>query len=724
MTSHPATPFAASAAAVALRWHRVETAGWLGAGLLLAVGSLELARQWHPASLLIGVALGGIGALAWRRQRRDQPLNDTALAKALDAEVPAVQASAGLLLADPASLGLLERLQVTRVEPAASTALRTLRFPMARLAIPGLLAALGLGSALLARLAPAANGSGATSSAVTPAALAVPRVESVELVVRPPAYTGRPERRERTLDVEVEAGARVEWQVRVAPAPDSLRLRLLTSDGDTIAFSRTGAGPFIAALTAAQPTLYELQGMAGLPSGVHRLAVIPDRAPALTIVRPDERTTIESGQLPVVEVEVLGRDDYGLGAATIVATVTSGQGESVKFREQRLPFSSTVSRGPAAALWRTRLDLEALGVKPGDELYFHVLAQDRRTPVPNEGRSETVFIRRADTTKAAVAEFSGLALKVTPDYFRSQRQIIIDTEKLLAEQQTISLERFRERSNDIGIDQHLLRVRYGELVGDENVSGPGHAVAERLEAMGIETGEPHADEGGMPMPEGLGPKAMPVTPEDELHKHDDSENATRLAREVKATLQDALREMWSAERHLRTYDPRTALPYEYRALEYLKQVQQAARVYVKRVGFEPPPLEPDRKRLTGKQDAIRDARRVSTRDADVVLPAVRTLLAGMESVGDSDALPAALRPAARAAGEELARRALESPGTQLDALGDLRRWLDGDAECGDCAARVRRHLYALLPAPATGPERRLPSTAAARRYAERLRALR
>jgi len=38
-----------------------------------------------------------------------------------------------------------------------------------------------------------------------------------------------------------------------------------------------------------------------------------------------------------------------------------------------------------------------------------------------------------------------------------------------------------------------------------------------------------------------------------------------------------------AELRLRTYEPRAALPFEYRALELLKVAQQAARIYVKRV---------------------------------------------------------------------------------------------------------------------------------------------
>ena len=111
--------------------------------------------------------------------------------------------------------------------------------------------------------------------------------------------------------------------------------------------------------------------------------------------------------------------------------------------------------------------------------------------------------------------------------------IIIDTERLLADRNRLTVSEFRARSENIGLDQHLLRLRYGEIVGDEVVEGE--------------------------------------TDPQVAHEHDVEENATRLAPQVKATLQAALAQMWDAELRLRMSDPQAALPYEYRALELLKE---------------------------------------------------------------------------------------------------------------------------------------------------------
>lgn len=701
---------------------RSDRLAWAAAVALLGLGALAAGRVHLLALPIIGL-LGFAGAaLAWRRAERRYPLTATAVARTLDATVPGVQASSALALRAADTLPTLQQLQLARIAPVVTESMPQIRVPRARRTAPLALAACGMLLGIVGFVVPPLGGATtATASAVASTAAvrpAAPRVTALRVRIVPPRYTGRPMRFTSDLDLEVESGSTVQWLLEVAGTPPTMRLA--TSDRDTLALVRAEEGRFVATVVADHPLLYDFVGqqLDGLPQGAHRLAVIPDRAPVITIVRPDERTTIESGEPLTVPVEVLGRDDYGIARAEIVATVTTGSGENVKFREQRLGFSEQRSRGNGAMLWRTTLDLEALGVKPGDELYFHVIATDRRAPTPNEGRSETIFIRRADTTRAALAEFSGLALKVTPDYFRSQRQIIIDTEKLLAEQKSLPLERFRERSNEIGIDQHLLRVRYGELVGDENESGLGSVVAEQLESIGIETGEPHAH-ADVPQAEQLGPKVAAL-PDDAVHRHDDSENATRLASSVKATLQDALREMWSAERHLRTYDPRTALPYEYRALEFLKQVQQAARVYVKRVGFEPPPLEPEKKRLTGKQDAIRDVNRGVSQASRDRYPAVRALLADWPSSATPDAVD---RRRVQAAGEELAREALERPGTHLDALRMLRRWLDDGAQCAACNGAAQALVYAAVPAPAPSAAAKPPRTAAERAYADRVRAL-
>ena len=52
--------------------------------------------------------------------------------------------------------------------------------------------------------------------------------------------------------------------------------------------------------------------------------------------------------------------------------------------------------------------------------------------------------------------------------------------------------------------------------------------------------------------------------------------------------------------------PREALPHEYRALRLIKQVQQASRIYLARVGLEQAPVDMAR-RLNGKREGIAPA---------------------------------------------------------------------------------------------------------------------
>jgi hypothetical protein len=64
-----------------------------------------------------------------------------------------------------------------------------------------------------------------------------------------------------------------------------------------------------------------------------------------------------------------------------------------------------------------------------------------------------------------------LGVDLMPDYFRSQRQLIIDTEKLIANRGKIPQKEFNSTSNDLGFDQKALRLRYGQFMGDET-EGP------------------------------------------------------------------------------------------------------------------------------------------------------------------------------------------------------------------------------------------------------------
>ena len=83
-----------------------------------------------------------------------------------------------------------------------------------------------------------------------------------------------------------------------------------------------------------------------------------------------------------------------------------------------------------------KLDLDNMKMKPGDELYFYVEASDLKTPVPNISRSETYFAVIRDTITYEFSVEGTLGVDRMPDYFRSQRQLIIDTEELISKRKT------------------------------------------------------------------------------------------------------------------------------------------------------------------------------------------------------------------------------------------------------------------------------------------------
>ncbi|WP_315822747.1 DUF4175 family protein [Paraflavitalea speifideaquila] len=205
---------------------------------------------------------------------------------------------------------------------------------------------------------------------------------------------------------------------------------------------------------------YQLS-LAGHASQLYTLEVIPDLPVNISIITPQQYTTIDPGGAALSRLSVQLTDDYGIHNAGIVATQASGKGESVSFKEQQLSFPVSYNGQQQMTLNKV-LDLHGLGLHAGDELYFYIKAWDNHG---QESRSDMYFISLPDT--AELLSMSGMesGINQVPEYFRSQRQIIIDIEKLLQQQASIPLDTFHLRSNVLGDDQKLLRLRYGKFVG-------------------------------------------------------------------------------------------------------------------------------------------------------------------------------------------------------------------------------------------------------------------
>jgi hypothetical protein len=667
----------------------------------VAVAAAALTLPWSSALIVIPLAIAAFAsAFALRLFFSSAWKIDVAqVTRHLDRSFPQLEESSALLLRAPESLTLLQRLQRQRVQRAAQAMQRAaggveFAAPRGLLRVPlwcfAAAAVVFIGVALWCfvenrrpdDVAPSVVPSAPVVQATPATPLPTPAITRADMVITPPAYTGRAERRVSGLTAEVEEGATVSWSVAFDQAVDEAEL--IFGERDVVPLRLEGESLAGRRVTN-ETSLYHAAGVlrdgtAWRSADLHSLKVVKDQPASLKILQPNLPRTVIDPPASRVTVEVLATDDYGIKDAHLIATVAKGTGEAVKFREQQIAFDAEEAVADAANGRRFTkvLDLAALGLEPGDELYFHVVARDNREPANNQSRSETRFIVLRGPEQEISTPGAGVAgVNLIPEYFRSQRQIIIDTEKLIAERTNLPEQEFTRRSNDLGIDQQLLRQRYGQFLGqEEHFEGDGHDHAAMIES-GTLTHDQVVERFG--------------------HKHDSEDEATFFQGEAKATMRDALAAMWEAEGLLRTARPEDALAPENRALEILKVLQQSDRAYVQRVGFEAAPLNVPERRLRGDVSAV-PARAVEpasqqVQDADEI--AVRDALRRPDQLE-------ALRKSEAA----FTKAATNDPGRFLNALQILRRRLAGTEPLrASDAAELQRALLRMLPPTAALPHR-------------------
>ncbi len=697
-----------------------------------------------PLSAILAVLVVALHALQTRR------IDAAGIARHLDRTHPELEESSRLWLRPAASLTLLERLQLARLNHAAERLAVSLPSPT-RLGQPpryfgstilfaGVGAAFMLGVTIVVAFrparSPASTGSAAALRTVPPTpappALSVrPKITGISLTITPPAYTGHPPRQTTDFNAEIEENAGVTWAVTLdRPVRDARlvfgpaatdRLPLQPTTGHTLQGTRTLTETSLYTLAATLP-----DGTAWTPPEIYSLKVIKDQPPTVRLVQPTAARTTLPPTSPVATVEVAATDDYGLADAHLVATVAKGSGEAVKFREQAIPFDPDPSLAnppdPRARHFTKTLDLAALGLEPGDELYFYVEALDNRQPTPNRTRSETRFLTLQGPASVQPTAGHGVAgVNLVPQYFRSERQLIIDTEKLLADRPALPDAVFRARANDLGADQALLRLRYGQFLGEDQEDGPNadhtevnlnplqarapepkpgpHAAASIAQRFTQEHAE-QASEGGSDEGRDANLRPAPTIPlsADQIRQpyvdsHDSQDKATFFDHEAKGTMRDALSAMWAAEGALRVAQPQDALPPEHRALDILKELQQSERAYVQHVGFEPTPLKIDERRLQGDAASV-PARLVvpdSAAPTDAARLDVRAALAALPFAGPTRT------ESLRRVEPILTAAATRQPDDFLPGLQSLRRLLTNAAADDSDLPPLERALLRLLP---------------------------
>lgn len=534
-----------------------------------------------------------------------------------------------------------------------------------------------------------------------PAATAdtVAKIEKIEITVSPPGYTGKATYRAESPNLRVEEGATVTWQIRTNK-PAQLQFGL--NEQQPVSF-KSQNGNYTLSRRFSESGLYTIN-LNGQKSAFYTLEIIPDEAPVIQISKPNEYTEIRLGEPQRVRLQAQLTDDYGIREASMIATVAKGSGEAVKFREEKIKLN--LSGSSRSYTINQILDLQKMGMSFGDELYFYLQAWDRHRGYT---RSETYFVQIEDTTIVEASFDMTAGVNPVPEYFRSQRQIIIDTEKLIKEQKSISRAAFEERSNNIGVDQKLLRLRYGKFLGEEFESGigPGGGIPEGAE--GHEEAE-HFEGDGHDHPEFADQNSPEALLDPYMHKHDQEGEATIFEPAVKAKLKGALAQMWEAELRLRTHKPKEALPYEYKALRMLKDVQQSQRAYVAKTGFEAPPLKEPELRLSGELDKITPLQAQDDLKQTQSFPGTRKALSWLAMYKQTGKYKPGDAAILEKAGKELAKQSLQKPGSNLKALQDLRTLISemnaGKKLCSTCIVSVERAFVNLLPPATQTPQSR------------------
>lgn len=448
-----------------------------------------------------------------------------------------------------------------------------------------------------------------------------PVFNTAQLTITSPAYTKIPIKSTTDLNASAISGSSLKWQLEFSHSQD-LTVKLSNNRGEELAFKKVGeVFEYTDVLQGSGLYAFKAYWKDSLvyQSDYYRLEAIPDLAPKIDPASKELYKFHYLKDPKTVQISARMSDDFLVTQAFIVATVARGSGENVKFREVKLPISQANFKEANVS---KSIDLKALNFAPGDELYYYWAAFDNKRPEPNYTKSDTYFIVYKDTSKTEEAEMATMAMNILPEYFRSQRQIIIDTEKLIAKRNKINQKDFNSTSNEIGFDQKALRLRYGQYLGEEfeNSIGGGSALPEGTgnETADLLKGFSHAhDEGEHDHEDGEKPHTdahdhgaskggaenddpLAAILKDYIHNHDDGEANTFYEQSTRSLLKMALEQMWQSELHLRLYEPEKALPFEKKALEFLKSAQQKARTFVKKTSFDPPPIKEKEKRLTGE----------------------------------------------------------------------------------------------------------------------------
>jgi len=572
------------------------------AGLLDLLAGLPRALRELAMPLAITTSAVVAALLLWRG-RRVRSLDSTALW--IEERVPSLQYALVTSLeqeAERASPLLLREVDRHRWESAI------LPRAVSRAAIPPVVAfalatamLLALPRGVVARVRAPRAGDAVDRPTIARSPLAS-RLSPLVARVIPPAYTGLGTTSvDEPHTVEALAGSRIELEGR----GESGGITAMLGKAELPATAR-GSRWQIALTMPATPSALRLRDRE-----LDRLIVLDaraDSAPVVAMVAPRRDTILRT---PTGRIAIRGeaRDALGLASSWLEYIVSSGQGESYRFRSGVL--SRSAHGGVRQAAIETAVSIDSLRLGPGDVVHIRLVARDRNPARDaGTGASETRVVRIA-----RLGEYDSVAVEGAPPPEAdtsaiSQRMLILLTEALVRREPRLSRDTLVRESRAIGDDQSRLRRRVGEIIfsrltGEEGAEH-SHEEEERRGAMTAEELLRAAEEA---TEHGVG----------EVLDFAEGESPVVA---INRPLLEAYNAMWSAGSELNVGEPRRALPHMYVALAAIERARQAERVYLR---GRPAAVVVDvnRARLAGKRDSLPPATRVPLGRQGTAVPAQR-----------------------------------------------------------------------------------------------------
>jgi len=562
----------------------------------------------------------------------------------LDGAVPEMEDSSALIEHAPTPVAQLQRRRILdRLDAAVSSQqLRRIARGRVKPGAPWLLGSVAAAAAVWFASSPTTQ-AGTAAPGKAPAAIAAPAAARLLVRTAPPAYTRVAASESAPKDVQVPEQTVITWCLK---DPSVAEETIEVSNGLVLK-----PGKECARWVATESVFWRWSGQR------YTVKVIPDQPPEITITAPTQMVQELSETATSAAMGVKVRDDYVITRATLHMTLARGSGENIRFTDREMPLPS--SPDPKQRNWSKNWSLTELGMEPGDELYFFVRASDNAAR-PHTVQSPTYTLRLPAPLEEAEEESAAMPMLVKPQSLRSQRQIIIDTEQLIADMRSTKMSRDAviERSQKIAGDQGALRRRYGQFLGEES----------SLFADGEEEHDEHDGHG-----HGGGEGSTQDILQQYGHAHDEAENATLYDEDTKKVLRRALVAMWDAEKALRAITPKAALAPEHKALEAIKELQQAERIYLHKTAFVPPPIK-EEKRMTGDMDGTASYRREQG-GADKRVPEDVSLL--VQALSGDGPLPALWTRAAH----DWVRSRLQDDDQRLSAQKAIQDVADGCVAC-------------------------------------------